>query len=391
MSKIHYLWQFKTNLTMTIAQKQFLELLRSGLWSKPADASLFEGDVDWKAILRIAHQQTVSVHVADGIETLPAALCPSKTRIFKLAIRRTENTLMHKLLNTTINHIVRALNAEGIPSVLLKGQGVAQNYRHPESRMCGDIDLYVGEENFERACQILMREGATGSHDYNEHEFHIALDLEGATIEVHKKADVLNGKTLNKSLQQWTKEKLDSKIIDGSLPQWNNDGALINLPDSTYNALFIIHHAVRHLIGEGVGMRHVCDWTMYMHTHHSQINKEELSHKLTEYNMLEAWQLFGIIAINILGLPAEELPFVDETNFTPNAEILLQHLFSTGNFGRYSEEKRDTTSGYIKRKWHNFWFQMSRLHKLHKILPRYTRAFAVGWFTGALRRLLEKR
>lgn len=42
---------------------------------------------------------------------------------------------MHQLLNTTLNQIVKALDKEGVPSVLLKGQGVAQNYRKPTNRM----------------------------------------------------------------------------------------------------------------------------------------------------------------------------------------------------------------------------------------------------------------
>ena len=125
-------------LSMTLAQQQYLELLRAGLWSKSADQSLFQGEVDWKAILRTSHQQTTNIIVADGIDTLPPSLCPPKKRIFKLAIRRTENTLMHNLLNTTLNQAVQALNAEGIWSILLKGQGVANNYINPQSRMCGD-------------------------------------------------------------------------------------------------------------------------------------------------------------------------------------------------------------------------------------------------------------
>jgi hypothetical protein len=107
--------------------------------------------------------------------------------------------------------------------------------------------------------------------------------------------------------------------------------------------------------------------------------------------MLEVWQLFGNIAVHTLGLPVEELPFMSDTQLTPNAEILLQHIFDSGNFGRYSSEKRDSKSGYIKRKWHNFWFQMSRLHKLHKIFPQYTRAFSWGWLTGALRRFFSRK
>ena len=130
---------------MTKPQQQFLELLRSGLWGKPADASIFQGEIDWLTILRIAKEQTVQILVANGIETLPKELWPPQSVIFKLIEYRTTTARMHLLINSVIAKITEALNAEGIPSVLLKGQGLAQNYLIPESRICGDIDLYVGE------------------------------------------------------------------------------------------------------------------------------------------------------------------------------------------------------------------------------------------------------
>ena len=110
---------------MTISQQQFLELLRSGLWGKAADTTLFQKGVDWKAVLRIATEQTVQVIVADGIETLPEELWPPKEIMIKLMMIRIKIQQMHNLLNSTLNQIVEALNAENILSVLLKGQGCA--------------------------------------------------------------------------------------------------------------------------------------------------------------------------------------------------------------------------------------------------------------------------
>ena len=122
--------------TTTFAQQQFLELLRAGLWGTPADPALFtEEATDWKEILRIAKEQTVQVIVADGIETLPKEKWPPKQAMIRLMMTRVKTSQMHTLLNTTLCQVVNALNAEGIPSVLLKGQGVAKNYRLPESRI----------------------------------------------------------------------------------------------------------------------------------------------------------------------------------------------------------------------------------------------------------------
>ena len=377
--------------TITVVQKQFLELLRAGLWGGCPDVTLFQGEVNWKAIFKISREQAVQVLVADGMEALPEHLAPKKETIYKVAIRRTTNSLAYKVQKSLINRITTLFNEEGIPSILLKGQGVAQNYQKPESRMCGDIDIYVGMDNFHKACEILRREGAEELIHQDEHEFHIAFDLDDKTIEVHKKSDVIRGRKLNDSLQKWTASHLDAKLAAGTLPKWNNDGTLINIPDPTYNAFYIIHHAVRHMIGEGIGLRHVCDWMIFLHTHQDQIDKEELKAKLAEYKMATAWGQFGALATKYLGFPEEHLlvPPIDQNE--SKAELLLQHIFSTGNFGQYSKEKRDSKSRYLKRKWHNFRFQMSRLFKLYRILPDYTLNFGCGWLTNAIYRFFRNK
>ena len=377
--------------TITVVQKQFLELLRAGLWGGCPDVTLFQGEVNWKAIFKIAREQAVQVLVADGLEALPEHLAPKKETIYKVAIRRTTNSLAYKVQKSLINRITTLFNEEGIPSILLKGQGVAQNYQKPESRMCGDIDIYVGMDNFHKACEILRREGAEELIHQDEHEFHIAFDLDDKTIEVHKKSDVIRGRKLNDSLQKWTTIHLDAKLADGTLPKWNNDGTLINIPDPTYNAFYIIHHAVRHMLGEGIGLRHVCDWMIFLHTHQDQIDKEELKAKLAEYKMATAWGQFGALATKYLGFPEEHLLVPPINQNESKAELLLQHIFSTGNFGQYSKEKRDSKSRYLKRKWHNFRFQMSRLFKLYRILPDYTRNFGCGWFTNAVYRFFRNK
>lgn len=375
---------------MTIVQQQFLELLKAGLWNRPADISLFQGKVDWQGIFKFAKQQAVQIHVTDGINTLPKEITPEAELIYKITIRRVTNSRNHELLNYTINKVTNLFNAEGIPSILLKGQGIAQNYINPTSRMCGDIDIYVGIENFNKACEILFREGAKDLAIQSKHDFHIALSLDGSTIEIHKKSDVISRKKLDKSLQKWIKSHLDAKLADGTLPKWDNEGTPINIPDPTYNAFYIIHHAVRHLVSEGLGLRHVCDWVRFIHTHHDQIDVEELKAKLDEYKMVRAWELLGTIATEFLDLPKEELILPPTQKNTAKAEQLLQHIFKSGNFGRYSSEKRDSKSHYLKRKWHNFSFQVSRIIKLYPILPEYTIIFGWGWFTRAIYRFFTK-
>ena len=382
---------------MTRPQEQFLELLRSGLWGTPADISMFEKDVDWKSIVRIAVEQAVQVIVADGIETLPHDLWPAKEFMIKLMLVRIKTKQMHQLLNITLNQIVNALDAEGIPSVLLKGQGVAQNYRIPESRMCGDIDLYVGQKNYKRACEIIAALDKSPEHKTGEEcDHHMHLQVNGVEVEVHRQADFMPGKSLNRNLQHWTIECIDHLFGTPSLNHWDNQGTTINLASPTFDAFFILHHAVRHMIAGGVGFRQICDWLLFLHKNSSNIDVAILKEKLKEYHMEYIWQEFGILAISVLGLPVTELPLATERSNSRKTEKILREIFISGNFGQYDVKllekyKHHKAQGYLNKKWRSFRFQSSRLIKFAFLFPNYSLSYGWSWIIAGMNRVLTKQ
>lgn len=376
---------------MTLQQQQFLELLRSGLWGTPVDTNLFSGNVDWKTILRIAMEQTVQVIVADGIETLPKELWPPKEAMLKLMMVRVKTNQMHQLLNSTLNQIVNALNAEGIPSVLLKGQGVAQNYCNPESRMCGDIDLYVGEKNYERACEIIADMDPNGK-DGKECDHHMHLQVNGVEVEIHRQADYMLGKKSNKELQDWTMKSIDQNFGTETLGIWNNSGTVISLAPPTFDVFFILHHAVRHMTTEGVGFRQICDWVMYMHRHHAEINIQELESTIRRFHLSTVWTEFCHLATDILGLPQQELPLPLKNKTSTKTKRLLQQIFISGNFGRFDINARDhSETTYLKRKWRSFRYQSVRLFKLCRLFPKYTFTYTRDWIRVAVVNILKKK
>ena len=372
---------------MTRNQQQFIELLRAGLWGEKADESLFRGGVDWKEVLKIARQQTVQGIVCDSIETLPAELWPPKEVLHRLMMARTKNVQMHGLLNKIVKDVVTELNGKEIPSILLKGQGVAQNYRRPESRSCGDIDLYVGEDNIHEACKVI--EAISGEKGV-ECEHHIQLKLSNIEIELHKKADYMPGVSMNRDLQSWTVESLDKNFGTPRLRTWDNSGTAVQLAPATFDAFFILHHAVRHMTVGGIGFRQLCDWAMYLHKHHAQVDTSLLKEKLERFRMTSVWQEFGILAVNILGLPAEEFPLAPASMNSAKTEKLLRQIFISGNFGHADSNRKEKTKvGYIKRKWRSFRFQSLRLMKLSGLFPKFILTFCLGWISEATLRLVK--
>ena len=375
---------------MTTAQQQFLELLRSGLWDRPADSSIFK-ETDWKNVYRIAIEQTVIAIITYGIETLPKEMLPPKEIMMKLLVARLRIEQSHNLLNSTLNQIIKALKDDGIPSVLLKGQGVAQNYWKPEGRNCGDIDLYTGIDRYNRACEIIDSLNPHNQKPGAECEHHMHLSLNGVEVEIHRQADMMPGRRHNASLQKWTKECLDANFCTDRLGRWDNNGTEIRLAPATFDAFFILHHAVRHMTVEGVGLRQVCDWTMYLHRRHNEIDTEVLQQKLKEFHMETIWKEFGILAVTILGLPKEELPLAPSSLESKKTAELLRHIFISGNFGRFDANAKDKSkTTYIKRKWRSFRFRSSRLFKLFNLFPSYAASYMWHWSTGAFIRFFQQ-
>ena len=377
---------------MTRTRQQFLELLRAGLWGERADESLFREGADWKKILKTAREQAVQSVVMDGIETLPAEAWPPREIIHRMMIDRTINIQMHGLLNRTANEVVEALDAAGITSVLLKGQGVAKNYARPESRSCGDIDLYVGEYNFTRAIEVISGMKNDSLKVGIECDHHVQISLNQVEIELHKKADYMPGTRMNRDFQQWTIESIDNNFSTGSLPSWNNAGTKVSLAPATFDAFFILHHAVRHMTTGGIGFRQLCDWTMYLHCNHAHIDIDALKSKLERYHMRAIWQEFGILAVRHLGLPIEELPLAPASTDSSKTGQILDQIFISGNFGHAdTNRKYNRKAGYMKRKWRDFSYQSSRLIMLFRLFPQYSAHYFMSWASGGIGRLLSSK
>lgn len=135
-------------------QRPFFSLVRSGLWGTAADASLFQSVTpdDWQELYRMAQSQALLALTFDGISTLPAELRPPRTLYLQWAANTARIEQANARLNRMVTELQSLYTGAGLHPVLLKGQGIAANYRNPLHRQCGDIDIYLGKkENWARS------------------------------------------------------------------------------------------------------------------------------------------------------------------------------------------------------------------------------------------------
>lgn len=347
---------------MNDSRNLLLALIRSALWSYPVDG--LDSIPDWTQVLRLAQKQTVSGLVAHAIKHVPEPYRPDAANHRNLQITAMRICQSHALLNRKLAETKRFLDSKGIHSVLFKGQGVALNYPDSTIRQCGDIDLYVGERNFQRTLS-LFKPGT--SEDKFRFIKHFDFDDQGVHIEIHRIAEKLPVRRVNRLFQEWTVKNLE----ESELRQEMIGGESINLPPVNFDVIYIMNHIWHHFIMGGVGLRQICDWTMYLHRFHGMVDEEQLAGDLDRFNLYIPWQILGCIAVECLGLPSEECPLYDG-KFRKKSDMILEMIWSEGNFGKYAPKAlKPRPEGLLAGKLYSFRRNSSRFGKLIPISPSY--------------------
>ena len=346
------------NTSISTSTKQLLALVRASLWQEPADVTLFSNDVDWQKIGKLALQQTVGILAFEAALSLPANFRPPKEWIRKALTFIETNRRTDILVNRSAAEVVCKLKGVGIDGILLKGQAYAHVYPRPEMRQCGDIDLYVGESNYLSAYEAVKEFGWKREDIFLPKAKHYGCWVNGIRIELHRIAGQLYTDSDDLRFQKWSRIQfsITDKIITIA-------GQEITLPTPIFDIIFVFLHLYHHFLNGGVGLRHICDWTMLLHRHAGNIDTEELRKLLKDFHLINGWSLFAPIAVEHLGLRESECPFYYHKNKKKSDQI-LSYIIREGNFGRASQKSFLRPKGYIAGKAYSF------LRHSKKLVPK---------------------
>ena len=349
-------------MTVTV----FLELLRVSLWGgEPQIPNDFK---DWGKVFTLAKTQSVLSLVANAVLNDPKLSGQLADGLkAKLKGHVMANMATHSMLNNSVVQVVSALDAAGIPSVLLKGQALARNYPIPELRACGDIDIYVGSKNYLRACDVLSAFATWKEEGRPEDNVkHYDIRIGKTPVEIHRYSDVNASKYYDKIYQAYSDEGLSQglRTIDFA-------GTIVNTPADVFNAFYIFNHLWHHFLTSGIGLRQFCDWMMFLHVRKDEIDKEKLRRILTDMDLMTPWQAFGCVLVDRLGMPEDEFPFYDARRRSKVRKI-VERILEEGNFGKEREMYKDRSGeGYLKRKLKSFFLHSGRSLQLFFMFPSH--------------------
>lgn len=343
----------------------FYKLLQSSLWGADLDVGNVSRQ-ELKGALRIAKAQAVLCLVANEVmrhERLNVVLREEDKAGLKRFVMG--NLSVFQMLNNTLVSIVLELRKHGIDPMLLKGQGIAKYYPVPELRQCGDIDIYVGQEKFEKACEVI---GAMSSPEDHQGDIpslkHFHTRIGSAFIEIHRYTDVY--------FQRWRDrfyQKVSDRGMSTDLVPLEFGGVSVMSPSLNFNVFFIFNHFWHHFIADGVGLRQLCDWVRLLHENYGKIDLEYLTEVIRGMGLMKEWKVFGYIAVNTLGLPAAEMPFYDG-KYEKLAGKVLDLIMLEGNFGKENLRGHNRPKGYIAGKLYSFSKRFKRNFRVLRLFPK---------------------
>lgn len=347
-------------------QLQFLDLLKSGLWNKKTDASLFRGNEDWNKIYTLSKQQAVLGIVLDGINKLPNDLRPPRQLYLKWCAEVLEIEDENIRLDKTISELFQLLEKNEISPILMKGQGIARNYPNPQHRSSGDIDIYVGKKYYDRVNNLLSL-GGKQTEEWNSK--HMGFVWHNALVENHRIMSQMNAPIANfniqRTIEKWYKEnKFETIVLEGQR---------VNLPPVDFDVVYILQHAVGHLMVYGVGLRQICDWILLLHNKQNVINKGSVFILLKKTGLIKSAKVFGALAVEYLGLPEKDLIVDYSKKDLEYAAFLLEDIWYNGNFGFSGERLKIRPNGWLKSRLVYLKSNLKRARELRKIVPEEAR------------------
>ena len=314
-------------MALNINQEVFFELLRAGLWEKEARLSRYNS-IDYAAIMQLAEEQSVVGLIAAGLGHVSDVKVP-KEELLQFVGLSLKLEQQNKDMNVFLANLVEKMRSAGIYTLLVKGQGVAQCYENPLWRSCGDIDLFLSDDNYEKA-KTFLAPLATSIDREGEHEKHLGMTIDSWVVELHGRLYCGLSSRIEKELDDIYRDT----FFGGSVRSWNNDNVYVFLLSVENDAFYVFTHILQHFYKGGIGLRQICDWCRLLWTYKESLNHGLLEQRIKRAGLMSEWKAFYNLASRYLGMPDLGSGLtVHDSRFDKKADRIMKFILKSGNMG----------------------------------------------------------
>lgn len=233
---------------LDLRQKALLSLLQP---NSEFDFSLLSAE-DWEAVRKESLAQAVPILAFDGTvkckQYLPKEVYAAW---FQDSMQR---LLKNSQVLSTQNKLVKILDDNNFSYIILKGLSSASYYPDPKKRVLGDVDFLISSEEQTAVEKALIDLGY--KKELDEHICHRVFKKPHEHLEMHFEVAGIPKGTAGTLFRKYF-EDAEKKYFENKDPVFNN-------PLPSIHAAIILLHTIHHLLGEGLGLRHLCDWAYFV-------------------------------------------------------------------------------------------------------------------------------
>lgn len=307
-----------TDLTKTT----LLSLLSNALFGTPIEIA---DGVDWQEVYQESGAQSVA---ALAFSNLDKSILPEIT-----ANEWEEMTYQIMMSNLKVDSdhadLHRILFSANIPYVILKGNASASFYPDPMLRAMGDVDFLIEKQHIGKVDLLLRKNGfeAQPSNHECERAYHMGMSV----WELHWEVNGVPVGEVGDIIQEYL-----SDIIVKAKPASLTDGEYMS-PTPFHHGLVMLLHVARHMVTGGIGLRHLCDWAVFVEKLGDRF-PELFEDKLKHVGLWRFAQLLTQLSVVYLKCPEQN--WMGELEYDL-LDALKDDIFSAGNFGHKDSSRAD--------------------------------------------------
>lgn len=204
-------------------------------------------------------------------------------------------------------------------------------------RQSGDIDVWIDAPKTD-VMRYARKVNSNAHFDY----LHVVLDVfKDTEVEAHYRPGCMYNFLKNGKLQEWFKEYVQRQTLSLTAGE-------IVVPSVEFNLFYILHHAYRHLINGGIGLRQVMDYYFVLRNAQTKGFKgpkvSEFQILLKQFGLMRFAKAVSWIILNVF----EDVNSINHKPLSINLPIepdekegrfLLNEIMMGGNFGHHDSRK----------------------------------------------------
>ena len=289
-----------------------------------------------------------------------------------------ENTELHTLMNE-----------KKIQYVVLKGAASLSYYPESALRSMGDVDFLVRQEDWNRAEASLNAIGFQHI-EHNGSTCHLAF-LRGPSVwEMHWEPNGIPDGPVGELIREYFSDIIEKARL------YSVDDCTCMIPSTFHHGLVLILHTAKHLFTSGIGLRHLCDWAVFVNNLSEFEFVDLFENKLKAVGLWHFAQILTITATEYLGCRVcEWAGTADDTLI----QGIIEDVFLGGNFGIKDDQRsyqskliHEYGTQYVEENGSFKQFFLSMNRKSWEVMPLTKKCPALlplGWFYAGARHMVR--